>query len=213
MLVIGVTGGVGCGKSLLLSELSKSFPARVLRTDELANEVKEPGGVCYNEIVSLLGEAVLEKDEERALTLPDGTRQYPIDRARMAALIFADEELLRQVNGILHPAVRQAVREALREEERKGEAKVFFIEAALLIEANYRAITDELWYVYAPEAVRRKRLKEGRGYDDARIDAICARQLSEEEFRAGTDFEIDNSGAAEAALTQMRTRLELLLSK
>ena len=197
MYTIGVTGGVGCGKSEILKHLQTRCACHVIRTDEVANAVKEPGGVCYDEIVALLGEDVLEEGR--------------IDRAKMAAKIFADDDLLKQVNAILHPAVRRYVLERITEEQNRDELDVLFVEAALLIESGYRAILDEMWYVYAPEAVRRERLKKYRGYSDEKIDSIMAKQLPEEAFRAGTDFEINNGGAIEDAVAQAKTRLGEIL--
>ncbi|MBQ6735661.1 MAG: dephospho-CoA kinase [Lachnospiraceae bacterium] len=217
MQVIGITGGVGCGKSVLLSELEKRYDNQVLvlRADTIANEVKEPGGLCYNKIVSVLGEGVVRSDGA-------------IDRRRMAERIFTDDALLQEVNAILHPAVREVVKNTIRELREKEAAlpnasspdegddvpgvtegagetvpRVVFIEAALLIEENYKEdILDELWVVHAPESVRRKRLKESRGYTDAKIDAIMAQQQTEEGFLAHADQVIHNGGALEDAVRQ-----------
>ncbi|MBQ9863185.1 MAG: dephospho-CoA kinase, partial [Lachnospiraceae bacterium] len=81
------------------------------------------------------------------------------------------------------------------------------IEAALLIECGYKEIVDEMWYIYTNIDVRRKRLKESRGYSDAKIDSILKSQLSEEEYRKNSDFEIDNSGLCEDSFEQIRERL------
>ena len=219
MKIIGITGGAGSGKSALLAEIEKAYGNQVLviRTDEIANEVKEPGGLCYNKIVSVLGEGVVRSDGA-------------IDRRRMAERIFTDDALLQEVNAILHPAVREVVKNTIRELREKEAAlpnasspderddvpgvtegagetvpRVVFIEAALLIEENYKEdILDELWVVHAPEEVRRRRLQESRGYTDAKIDAIMARQQTEEGFLAHADAVIDNSGTLEDAVRQVR---------
>lgn len=219
MKAIGVTGGVGCGKSEILRQLQHSCVCDVIRTDDVANDLKEPGGACYDAIVAMLGEDVLEAGK--------GSR---IDRAKMAEKIFGDEALLKKVNDLLHPAVRQVVIEKLEAEDARGILDVMFIEAALLLECGYASestreaiekasipvnkaygITlDEMWYVYAPQDVRRKRLKEHRGYSDEKIDGIMQKQLSEEQFRAGSDFVIDNGGSLADALAQAKERLKLV---
>ena len=211
MLIIGVTGGVGCGKSAILAELKSDCICSIIHTDEVANAVKEPGGICYNEIVALLGEDALDEDQR-------------IDRKKMAEKIFADEALLKQVNAVLHPAVRRYVLDMIDAERGRGILDILFIEAALLIESGYvsvqageaalknaQVIVDEMWYVYAPEDVRRNRLKENRAYSDEKIDSIMKRQLTEEQFRAGSDFEIDNSDTLAEAVAQARKRIGEIL--
>ena len=181
MKLIGITGGVGAGKSLVLQLLQKLCRCRVLLADEAGNEVKLPGQPCYERLVELLGRQVLA---------PDGT----IDRKKMAERIFADPALLEQVNGIIHPEVKRYILKQVEEERSKGEIDYFFLEAALLIECGYGAVVDELWYVHADPAVRRQRLMESRGYSDEKVRQIFDSQLSEEEFRAHCRVVIENNG-------------------
>ena len=181
MKLIGITGGVGAGKSLVLQLLQKLCRCRVLLADEAGNEVKLPGQPCYERLVELLGRQVLA---------PDGT----IDRKKMAERIFADPALLERVNGIIHPEVKRYILKQGEEERSKGEIDYFFLEAALLIECGYEAVVDELWYVHADPAVRRQRLMESRGYSDEKVRQIFDSQLSEEEFRAHCRVVIENNG-------------------
>ena len=169
MKFIGITGGVGAGKSLVLSRLATCCRCRILLADEVGNEVKLPGGPCYEALVELLGPDVLSEDGR-------------IDRGRMAAAIFADPGLLERVNGIIHPEVRRIILREVEKERAGGETDFFFLEAALLIECGYEALLDELWYVHADREVRRRRLRESRGYSDEKIDRIFASQLPEEEY-------------------------------
>ena len=83
----------------------------------------------------------------------------------------------------------------------------FFLEAARLIECGYRSVVDEMWYIYCDLAVRRERLKKSRGYSDEKIDSILSSQLTEAEFRSGSDVIIDNSGNLEDAYRQIREAL------
>ena len=181
MKLIGITGGVGAGKSLVLQLLQKHCRCRVLLADEVGNEVKLPGQPCYERLVELLGKQVLSSD---------GT----IDRKKMAERIFADPALLDQVNGIIHPEVRRYILRQVEEERSKGEIDYFFLEAALLIECGYEAVVDELWYIHADPAVRMRRLKESRGYPEEKIRRIFESQLGEEEFRAHCSLVIENNG-------------------
>jgi dephospho-CoA kinase len=195
MRFIGITGGVGAGKTEILKFIKKHYRCEIYLADEVAHLVKEPGTACYRQLVALLGEEVLA---------PDGQ----IDKGRMAEKIFADAALLEQVNGLIHPAVREFLLQRLEEAGKNGSTELFFVEAALLIEGGYGSLVDEMWYIYTAEEVRRKRLKEARGYSDEKISQIMDRQLKEEKFRENCDFTIDNSGSFEESCRQIKKKLE-----
>ncbi|MCR4904317.1 MAG: dephospho-CoA kinase [Butyrivibrio sp.] len=188
--IIGITGGVGAGKSQILKYISDNYNCRVILADQVANDIKLKGGICYEPLVKLLGSDVLGADGE-------------IDKKKMAAKIFIDEKLLKNVNEILHPATISYIIEVVNTEKNKCNYDYCFIEAALLIECGFLKIVDEMWYIYAAEEVRRKRLKESRGYSDEKIDSILQKQLSEEEFRANCKVVIDNSGKLEDTYKQI----------
>lgn len=190
MRTIGITGGVGAGKSELLAYIEKNYNSRILLADTVGHLVKEPGQPCYEKLVALLGKEILS---------PDGQ----IDRKVMAERIFADPELLEQVNGMIHPAVETYILEQIHLEQVRGTLDFFFIEAALLIECGYEDKVDELWYIYADREVRARRLKAARGYSDEKIREIMDSQLSEEEFRRHCQVVIDNSGSLQDAYRQI----------
>lgn len=200
MKIIGVTGGVGSGKTELLHYIEKNYRCRILLADEASHEVMQKGGRIYEPLVALLGSSVLDSSGE-------------INRKEMATRIFSQEELLGRVNALIHPAVREYILEAVAEEREKAAAGAedavdyFFLEAALLIECGYRSVVDEMWYIYCDLAVRRERLKKSRGYSDGKIDSILSSQLTEAEFRSGSDVVIDNSGNLEDAYRQIREAL------
>lgn len=195
MRLIGITGGVGAGKSTILEYIKAHYRCRVYLADQVAHAVKEPGQPCYEALVELLGREVLEENGQ-------------IHKGRMAERIFRDENMLEQVNALVHPAVRAYLLEKIREAREEGWAELFFIESALLIECGYRDIVDEMWYVHAGEDLRSGRLRESRGYSPEKIGQIMGSQLTEEGFRAGSDFVIDNSGTPEESYGQIRRRLE-----
>ena len=195
MRFIGITGGVGAGKSELLAYIPRHYNCRIYLADEVAHLVKKKGTACYAQLVALLGQEVLQPDGE-------------IDKQKMAARIFGDEELLQQVNGIIHPAVQDYILQQVALARQDGTVELFFVEAALWIEAGYKDLVDELWYVYADVDARRKRLKSARGYAADRIEGIMGNQLSEEVFRTTCDFVIDNSGELADSYRQIDKKLE-----
>ncbi len=195
MKLIGITGGVGAGKTQVLDYIRAHYLCEIYLADRVAASLMEPGEDCYRELVALLGDRVLGEDGH-------------IHRETMAACIFMDKTLLERVNGIVHPAVRSFLEKKVEEARERGDVELFFIEAALLIEAGYKELTDELWYVYADEETRRRRLEEARGYSGEKTDRIMARQLSDAVFRQKCDFVIDNSGALEETYGQIRRRLQ-----
>ena len=212
MIVIGITGGVGCGKSSLLSYIEKNYNARILLADEAAHEVQEPGTDCYHRLVELLGRGILAEEEPADAEETGGAEasEPPIDRKKMAAAIFGDPELLAAVNGLIHPAVREMIEAEIKKERAAGVRDFFFVEAALLIECGYDEVVDEMWYIYCDPDERRRRLKASRGYSDEKIDSILKSQLSHEAFLAGTDVMIDNSGTPQesfAAIDREMARL------
>ena len=146
MHIIGITGGVGAGKTEVLTYIRTQYKCRIILADQVGNEVKKPGTACYEQLVECLSKDVLLENGE-------------IDKNKMAALIFHDQELRKKVNGIIHPAVTDYILWEVRKEKERKELDFFFIEAALLIECGYDRYVDELWYVFADEAVRRERLK------------------------------------------------------
>lgn len=194
MHVIGITGGVGAGKTKILTYLSEHYSCRIILADEVANQLKEPGQKCYEEIVTLLGTQILK---------PDGT----IDRLKMAERIFSDRELLQRVNEIIHPAVKEYILQAIEEERCRNKIDFLFLEAALLIEEGYESIVDELWYIYADEAVRAERLKANRQYSDEKIQKILRSQLSDAEYRAHCSTVIDNGVALEETYRQIEKKM------
>ncbi len=195
MKIIGITGGVGAGKTKLLGYVEKHYRCRIILADEVAHLLEEPGQKCHMELVKLLGEGILN---------PDGT----IDKKRMAEKIFVGGDVLKRVNDIVHPAVKEYILREIEREKELKESDFLFVEAALLIEDGYDKILDELWYVHAEPEARRSRLKEGRAYSDEKIDGILKEQLSEEEFRRHCGAVIDNSGSLADACRQIDEKLE-----
>ena len=184
---------MGAGKSAVLSILKEEFHGHVIMADEIGRELMEPGQACFGQIVELFGESILREDGK-------------LDREKLSELVFQDQEKLSRLNAIVHPQVKQAVRQEIDRAAKDG-AELVVIEAALLIEAGYRDICDELWYIYVPAQERVKRLYENRGYSEVKSYAIMSNQLSDSQFRRECDFLVDNGRSLEEARQQIVKRL------
>ena len=190
MKTIGITGGVGSGKSAVLEYIAEKYNALVIYADKLAYELESPGHICYDRIVELLGRDILDSEGF-------------INKIAMAEKIFADNDLLREVNDIVHPAVKDYITDRIRRELEYDEYDYFVLEAALLIEEKYYEILDEFWYVRADEDVRRQRLRSSRGYSDEKIDSIMDSQLDDQTYMKYCKYVIDNSESLTATYAQV----------
>lgn len=197
MKFIGITGGVGAGKSAILDYLKNKPDTKVMLADEIAHELMEPGTECYDKLKDEFGtEDIYQKDGS-------------FDRIKLAQVIFSDDIKRKKLNEIVHPAVRKYVIGQAAKERKEGKIKLLVLEAALLIEEHYDEICDELWYIYTSEENRRIRLKKQRNYSDEKIDEIFKSQLTDEEFRKACRVVIDNNGTIEAAAAQIEAALML----
>ncbi len=196
MKVIGITGGVGAGKSAVLHYIEENFAARILLTDQIAHDLMEPNQPCY--------EKIKETFQDDNLFFEDGS----IDRKWMAQVIFADKEKRLKINEIVHPAVHDFILQQIRLEQERGLIQYLIVESALLKETRFREFADEVWYIYASEETRRRRLKEERGYSDEKVSQIFESQSSEAEFKEICDKIIDN----DAHLDEMKLQVMRFLS-
>ena len=200
MLFVGITGGVGAGKSEILNYLRTNYNCKVMLTDEIAHDLMEPGTECYERLKNLFASF---EEAGAGLYNADGTFHRP----NLAKVIFSNDKLRDELNGIVHPAVKQYVIEQYEEEQKKGELDLLVVESALLIDDNYGAICQEMWYIYTSEDKRCARLKASRGYSEEKIQSIFDSQLSETEFRAHCVEVIDNNGTPEESFMQIDNML------
>lgn len=196
MKIVGITGGVGCGKSEVIRYLEKKEHTQVILADEVGHLVMKKGQMCFQAVLDLFGPSIIGADGE-------------LSRPSIAAIVYQDKDKLLQLNAIIHPAVRVYIERAIEEAKSNG-IQYFFIEAALLLEEEYDKICDEVWYIFAEREVRKERLKKSRNYSDEKIDQMIANQLSEEEFSERCDVTIQNSGDFENTKEQIESRMSLL---
>lgn len=191
MRIIGITGGIGAGKSAVLELLEKNFNAFIIIADDIAKETMQIGNTGYLKILEFFGEDILDENKN-------------INRAKLSDIVFKNKNKLIVLNSIIHPLVKKLITEQLGYLKCQGVYDYVFVEAALLIESHYEVICDELWYIYAPDDLRAKRLKLNRGYDDNKIKEIFANQLSPEEFKKHCKVIIYNDKSLDHTLKQLQ---------
>ena len=196
MKIIGITGGVGAGKSTVLDYLREQFHAYVIQADQVGHQVMEPGEICYSQVIALFGEHILKKDKT-------------IDRKVVSDVVFGNEEKLKKLNGIIHPAVRQSVLEEIQLQKEKKTA-IVVVEAALLLEEHYEKFCDKVWYVHTDREIRINRLMENRGYSREKSESIISSQAPDEYFAKHADYIIRNNGDIKDTWLQVEEGIRLL---
>lgn len=195
MKIIGITGGVGSGKSTILDLLKNHFNAFIIKADDVAKQTMDVGNTGYQKVVEVFGETILNEDQS-------------INRGKLAELVFHNRNKLIVLNSIIHPLVKKLITEQIGQLKCEEKYDYVFIEAALLIEDHYDIICDELWYIYVPEAIRAERLRISRGYNDDKIREIFSNQSSDEEFRKHCKEIIYNDKGLDDTLAQLNTLLK-----
>lgn len=188
MIAVGLTGGIGSGKSTVAGMLARRGAA-VVDADQLAREVVEPGGPAHGPVLARFG---------ADLAGPGGR----IDRRRLAGIVFADPAARRDLDAIVHPAVATAMAE--RAGEHRGTDHVVVLEIPLLVEADIpRPAMAGVIVVDCPLEVAVARLAEQRGMSEEEVRARAAAQAGREERLAQADFVVDNSGSIEDLAAQV----------
>lgn len=179
MLVIGLTGGIGTGKTEV-SRLLQEMGATVLNADHVGHEAYTPHSEAWNEVVKAFGKSILQDDGE-------------IDRRKLGGIVFADPEQLAVLNGIMHPLMAAIVREKLQGLDQSG-VEVAVVEAAVLFEAGWDSLVDEVWTTESPEDLVVARLQERNGFSPEEIRKRMASQMSSTERSDRATEVVNNSG-------------------
>ncbi len=196
MKIIGITGGVGCGKSTVLHLIKKHANAYIIMADDVAKSLYTSGSSLVNDIADEFGAACINSDGS-------------VNKTALADIIFSDENKRKKLNAMVHPEVKRIILETIDKLKLINTYDLVLIEAALFFEEEYDKFCDEVWYVTAKISVRKDRLKSDRGYSDEKIDSILKVQLPENEFMKKCDKVIDNSGSLYDTETCLVKMLEL----
>ena len=190
MMVLGLTGGVGAGKSRILELFSHDYGAQVIQADLVARKLEDHGQPGLTGLVSLFGAGILQKD---------GT----LDRKGFADRIFGNPEALKRVNALIHPLTWNEIKRQIRE----SSEELIVVEAALFDERS-REVCQYLLYVDTQDEIRIQRLMENRGYSREKCLDIMKNQADRNDFLKLADFVIDNSGSLEESRLQIRRILK-----
>lgn len=178
--VIGITGGIGSGKSTVLDYIRKRCRCHVIFADRVGKDLMKPGRSVYKAIVSAYGASVLREDGS-------------IDTEALTKEAFKDEESILKLNAIEHPLIKKEILRRIRITRKK----LVFVEAALLQEGDLVPVCDEVWVVTAQLKTRILRLCTSRGYSEEKAEAFIRRQLSDAQFETIADRLIPNDGPFE----------------
>ena len=190
MVVIGITGNIGSGKSTVCQILAR-LGATVIDADKLAHEAYKLHSQAWQKIIATFGKDIVKPDEE-------------IDRQKLGQIVFSNSDALTQLNQIVHPKAYHIAQERIQNYHLQG-AKAIALEATLLIEARWTNLVSKVWLVVASETTVVQRLKE-QGIDEFHILARLKSQMPVEEKMKYADAVIYNDGD----ITQLEARITAL---
>ena len=184
MRTIGLTGGIGSGKTTV-AKLLEELGAHVIHADSVGHEVYLPGTSGCGALIAAFGPEIVAAD---------GT----IDRKRLGAIVFSDPTQLKRLNAIVHPLIFDEIKRRITALRAQGLARPIVVEAAILVEASWLPLVDEVWLVSAtPESVV-ERLSSQRGLDAEDVRRRVAAQLQDAERRRHAHVVIENTGSIDA---------------
>lgn len=195
MYVIGLTGGVGSGKTEAAHMLARIADAEILLADKLGHLAMEKDTKGYQQIVQCFGTSILEE-------------QGNICRERLANIVFGKKEELEKLNGIVHPIVKEYLQTYIA--DRKEQRGYIILESAIMFETACDALCDEIWYISVPVDIRKERLQQSRGYSKQKSESIMQQQLQEEEYKSRCHRTIENDGDLEELHHKLKKAFERL---
>ena len=178
MLTIGLTGGIGSGKTTVTKILAE-LGAPILDADKVGHAIYAPGGPAYADMIAAFGNGILADDRT-------------IDRTKLGPIVFADPAALKRLNSIVHPKMYARMRGMIDAMRAAGEARPIVVEAAILIEANWLPLFNEVWLIVAAKERVIDRVERDRGLARVQVEARIKAQLSDDERRKHAAIVITN---------------------
>lgn len=183
MKTVGLTGGIGSGKSTV-SQILAELGAFVIDADKVGHEIYLPGKDAWRQVTAAFGQDILAADQT-------------IDRKKLGALVFGSDEARKKLNSIVHPLMFRDIQQRIAEKRAEGFAKPIVVEAAILIEANWLPLADEVWVVVTNKNAVIDRVATQRGMAAKDTEARIASQLSDAERLKYAHVVIANDGTRE----------------
>ena len=193
-MILGITGGIGTGKSTVLNILKNDFDFIIFEADKVAHELMVPGEPAYKRNVEYFGPGILYENSE-------------INRKILGNIVFHNKEKLELLNSITHNEVINEIKRRISEKQLLGKND-FVIEAALLIESGCDRLCDVIWLIDAEEKVRMDRLKSGRKMTEEDIKKVMKNQMSSSEYITHCNAVINNNNSIEDTRAQIEKLLE-----
>lgn len=194
MKIIGLTGGIGSGKSTVGKRMEQLGTVKLQMTDEIGHIALEQGTESYNSIIENFGNSFLRENGE-------------IDRSLLSQIVFGNQDKLEMLNSIIHPWVFEFLRKDIDKTQKENKYLYYVVESAILFQTGLDRLCEEIWYVDAAEEVRRKRLQENRGYNVKKIDSIMEQQKENDIFKKKCQVVIMNNGELAEVDTQIKKYL------
>jgi dephospho-CoA kinase len=191
MKTIGLTGGIGSGKSTV-SQILAELGAFVIDADKVGHDIYLPGKEAWQQVADAFGRDILAPDQT-------------IDRKKLGAIVFGSDEARKKLNAIVHPLMFKDIDRRIKAKRAEGFAKPIVVEAAILIEANWLPLVDEVWLVVTNKSAVIERVATQRGLAAKDTEARIASQLSDSERRKHAQVVIENDGSLEELRQKIRT--------
>ena len=191
--IIGLTGGIGCGKTMILDYLKNEYDSFVIEADKIGHSIMDYGTPGYDSVVEAFGEQIVNNEND----IP-----Y-IDRKILGQIVFCDNEKLELLNNLTHPLIHEKIVKLIN----NCNENLIIIEAAILLDSSLRELCDTLWYVYSDDKVRLERLQKYRNIDNEKALQIIKNQPTDKEFRNACQVVIDNSYDKENTYEQIKINL------
>ncbi len=191
MKTIGLTGGIGSGKSTV-SQLLGELGAFVIDADKVGHEIYLPGKEAWKQVTAAFGQDILAPDQT-------------IDRKKLGAIVFGSDDARKRLNSIVHPLMFTDIDRRIKEKRAEGFTKPIVVEAAILIEANWLPLADEVWLVVTNKNAVIDRVASQRGMSAKDTEARIASQLSDAERRKYATLVIENDGSLEDLKQKVQT--------
>lgn len=193
VLVVALIGGVGSGKSSVAAEFSRKRPAAIIDADRIGHQVLNQPDL-QDRLRKRFGDSVFDF-------------QGQIDRKALGALVFGPtaehREARRDLEAIVHPAIRHSIEEHISAARTQGTVSVILLDAAVLLEAGWQDLCDAVVFIETPQSAREERVRSGRGWSPATLQTREASQWSLARKRRAADFTLDNSGSLEDSARQL----------